>query len=114
MCMTNYGAGIETTAITISTLINFIVGQNFQERVQEEIDNARKEGKLSNPPKLREMREHLPYLAACLNESMRLHPVVGMPLVRTVPEGGCELEGFFLPAGVCSPSLNVTVKLAKY
>jgi cytochrome P450 len=114
MCMTNYGAGIETTAITISTLINFIVSQNFQERVQEEIDNARKEGKLSNPPKLREMREHLPYLAACLNESMRLHPVVGMPLVRTVPEGGCELEGYFLPAGVCSPSLNVTVKLAKY
>jgi cytochrome P450 len=106
MCMTNYGAGIETTAITISTLINFIVGQNCQERVHEEIDKARKEGQLSNPPKLREMKEHLPYLTACLNESMRLHPVVGMPLVRTVPDGGCELEGYFLPAGVCSSSLS--------
>jgi cytochrome P450 len=112
--MTNYDAGIETTAITISTLINFIVSQNCQERAHEEIDKARKEGKLSKPPKLREMRDHLPYLTAFLNESMRLHPVAGIPLVRTVPEGGCELEGHFLPAGVCSPSLKVTVKLAKY
>jgi cytochrome P450 len=113
MCMTNFAAGIETTAITISTLVNFIVGQNCQERAHEEIDKARNEGTLINPPKLREMREYLPYLTACLNESMRLHPVVGMPLVRAVPDSGCELEGYFLPAGVCSPSFKVTVKLAK-
>jgi hypothetical protein len=55
MCMTSYGVGIETIAITISTFINHIVDQNCQERVHEEIDKARK--KWSNPPKLREMRK---------------------------------------------------------
>jgi hypothetical protein len=46
------------------------------------------------------MKEYLPFLSACLSESMRLHAVVGMPLLRVVPEKGAELEGHFLPAGV--------------
>ncbi|KAH7403319.1 benzoate 4-monooxygenase cytochrome P450 [Cadophora sp. MPI-SDFR-AT-0126] len=108
MCMTNYGAGVETIGITVSALVNNIVTHGCQERIHEELDSARKAGKLSNPPKLREMKEHLPYLSACLSESQRLHPGVGMPLLRTVPEGGCELEGHFLPAGT-SIGINLWV-----
>lgn len=76
-----------------------------QERIQTEIDEARKARKLGKIPKLRELKESLPYLNACINESARMHPVVGMPLVRVVPEGGREIEGYFLPAGVSFISL---------
>lgn len=101
MVMTNFGAGVETTAILISTLINQIASHpECQGRVHAELDKARKEGRLEIIPRLRDMREQLPYLNACLMESMRLHPIVGMPLVRVVPEGGIELEGKWLPAGV--------------
>ncbi|KAH7319357.1 benzoate 4-monooxygenase cytochrome P450 [Rhexocercosporidium sp. MPI-PUGE-AT-0058] len=99
MCMTNYGAGVETIGITVSALVNNIVTHGCQDRIHQEIASAKKAGKLSTPPKLREMKDHLPYLSACLSESQRVHPVIGMPLVRTVPEGGCEVEGKFLPAG---------------
>ncbi|KAG4442450.1 hypothetical protein IFR05_002052 [Cadophora sp. M221] len=107
MCMTNYGAGVETIGITISAFLNSIVTHGCQERIHQEMVSATKAGKLSNPPKLREMKENLPYLSACLSESQRLHPVIGMPLVRTVPAGGCELEGKFLPAGKPTTLLSV-------
>ncbi|KUJ24373.1 cytochrome P450 [Mollisia scopiformis] len=100
MVMTNFGAGVETTAIVVSTLINNIVSHpGCQEKVHAELDKARKEGRIGKIPQLREMKEQLPYLNACLMESMRMHSVVGMPLVRVVPEGGVELEGKWLPAG---------------
>ncbi|KAH0594820.1 hypothetical protein MHUMG1_07655 [Metarhizium humberi] len=99
MLGTNFGAGVETTAITISSFLDFVISHpGCQEKVQKEIDEAREAGKLSKLPKLREI-ESLPYLSACLNESKRLHPVVGSPLQRVVPHGGIELEGKWLPAG---------------
>lgn len=106
MAMTNFGAGVETTAITIGVLIdNLISHPECQQKVQAEIDQAQREGKLipCSVPRIRDIQEHLPYLDACLKEGQRLHNVVGMPLPRVVPEGGVELEGHRLPAGV---SLN--------
>ena len=85
----------------LHSLLNYVLSDTgCQAKIQFEIDTARKEGKLSNPPKLREMKDHLPYTSACLNESMRLHPVVGMPLPRMVPEGGSTIDGYQIPAGV--------------
>lgn len=100
MTFTNIGAGVETSGATISNLINSITRHpGTQERIHEDLETARKEGRLSNPPKLGEMKQ-LPFLTACFKESSRLFPAVGMPLVRKVPVGGLELEGYFLPAGV--------------
>ena len=99
--MTNFGAGVETIGVTVSSFIsNVVLRPGCQQLIHEEIDGAGKAGNLSNPPKLREMKEHLSFLNACVSESMRLRPVVGMPLVRVVPEKCAELEGHFLPAGV--------------
>ena len=69
MCMTNYRAGVETIGVTIGAFVNNIVIHGCQERIHQEMDSARKAGKLSTPPKLREMKDHLPYLSACLSES---------------------------------------------
>jgi cytochrome P450 len=104
MSMTNFGAGVDTTSATVSILIDIIVRYpGSQERVNREIDSARREGTLSSPPKLGEMKQHLPFLNACLKESIHLAPVVGMPLMREFPKTGLELEGYYLPAGVRTP-----------
>lgn len=106
MCFTNFGAGVETTAVTVTSIVYQIVSHpGCQEKVHAELDAAKRDGKLSYPPKLREMKDHLPYLDACLSESMRLHHVVGMPLPRVVPEGGCTLDGYKIPAGVSFATL---------
>ena len=103
MTLTNFGAGVETIAITVSALIcNVLDNPGCQEKIQAEIDAALKAGTLSKTPKLRELQDSLPFLNACLCESMRLHHAIGMPLPRIVPKGGVELEGHFLPEGVSS------------
>lgn len=42
----------------------------------------------------------MPYLQACIKESLRLHPATGLPLARVVPEGGATISETFFPAGV--------------
>lgn len=109
MILTNFGAGVETIGITVSTLICKILDHpDCQEKIQAEIDTALKSGKISMTPKLRDLQDHLPYLNACISESMRLHNAIGMPLPRVVPPGGVELEGYFLSAGVGFPFLDET------
>lgn len=45
--------------------------------------------------------QKLPCLQAVLKESMRMHPAVGLPLGRVVPEAGAVIAGQYFPAGVC-------------
>lgn len=44
------------------------------------------------------MRE-LPYLDACINEALRLHPPFSIPLERVVPKDGVTILGRFFEAG---------------
>ncbi|KAF4633223.1 hypothetical protein G7Y89_g4902 [Cudoniella acicularis] len=56
ICLTNFGAGVETIAITVGTLIaNVLSRPGCQECIHAEINEARKEGKLSLPPRIREV-----------------------------------------------------------
>lgn len=72
MSLTNFGAGVETTAIVVSTLINQIVSHpGCQQKGHAGRDKAKKDGKIGNIPRLRDMKEQSPYLNACLLESMR-------------------------------------------
>ncbi|KAJ2829267.1 hypothetical protein IWW50_000948 [Coemansia erecta] len=41
----------------------------------------------------------LPYLEACLHESMRMMPIIQAMLPRVVPEEGTTIKGHFLPGG---------------
>lgn len=67
-------------------------------RLTTEIDKHVSDGTLSMPVKYAEAIQ-LPYLKACINEGMRLHPSVGLNMPRDVPPGGANISGTFFPAG---------------
>lgn len=41
----------------------------------------------------------LPYLNACLEEGLRIHPPIPTGLLRTVPKGGDTIDGHWIPGG---------------
>lgn len=68
------------------------------EKLTAEIDEAIADGVLSIPVAYVEAVK-LPYLKACINEGMRLHPSVGLTMPRVVPAGGATISGFQFPEG---------------
>ncbi|KAJ1878346.1 hypothetical protein LPJ57_003467 [Coemansia sp. RSA 486] len=46
-----------------------------------------------------ECKEHLPYVEACIYESMRVHAIAGAALPRVAPTGGVFIQGRFIPQG---------------
>ncbi len=67
-------------------------------KLTTEIDNAVADGSLSFPVTYAEAIK-LPYLKACINEGMRVHPSVGLTMPRNVPVGGAAISNFYFPAG---------------
>jgi len=67
-------------------------------RLTAEIDAAVANSTLSTPIAYAEAIK-LPYLKACINEGMRLHPSVGLTMPRLVPAGGVTISGFYFPEG---------------
>jgi cytochrome P450 len=94
-------AGADTTATTLRMTVLFACSAPGNLRkVLDELDAADKAGKLSRPmARDSEIRAHLPYLCACIKETLRMWPpVLGMGF-KEVPEGGDTINGYFLPAG---------------
>jgi cytochrome P450 len=99
MATSNVFAGSDTTAISLRSIIYYLLkNPQCKKKFISEIDERKKRGKLSDPVKLEEANE-MPYLQACMYEALRLHPAVGMSLPRVVPADGIEIDGKFLPAG---------------
>lgn len=71
----------------------------MRSQLREEIDTKFKD---LNDPEFLPFTEtqSMPYLSACIKESLRLHPATGLPMARVVPEGGETISGKFFPAGV--------------
>ncbi len=41
----------------------------------------------------------LEYLNACIEEALRVHPPVPLGLLRTVPDSGDFIDGYWVPGG---------------
>lgn len=92
-------AGTDTTAIAInSVLYHLMRNPQAYAKLTNEIDAAASAGSISSPISYAEATR-LPYLKACINEGMRLHPSVGLTMPRVVPAGGATISGFTFPAG---------------
>jgi cytochrome P450 len=92
-------AGADTTAIAINSILYHLMrNPAVYEKLTAEIDAAVANGTLSMPVAYAEAVK-LPYLKACINEGMRLHPSVGLTMPRLIPAGGATISGFYFPEG---------------
>ena len=100
MATSNIFAGSDTTAISIRSIIYYLLkNPDYKRKLVEEIDNRKNEGRLSIPVTVEESKS-MPYLQACMYEALRCHPAVGMSLPRVTPPGGIEIDGRYIPQGV--------------
>ncbi|KAH8883489.1 cytochrome P450 [Thozetella sp. PMI_491] len=95
----NLLAGSDTTAISLRAVFYYLVRHpDCYKKLQAEIDQADRDGKLSNNITYAECLQ-LPYLQAVMKEAMRCHPGVSYPLERIVPPGGAAFCGVHLNEG---------------
>ncbi|KAK0352569.1 hypothetical protein LTR02_017324 [Friedmanniomyces endolithicus] len=93
----NVVAGADTTAASLSAVLYYLLKnpRTFL-RLRADLDAGTAAGTLSSPVTFKQAQD-LPYLQAVVQEALRLHPAVGLPLERVVPPPGAELCGRWFP-----------------
>ncbi|ATY60716.1 Cytochrome P450 [Cordyceps militaris] len=116
MAITNFGAGHETLASTLTAVMAMLgTHPDVQATARQEIrlHKAEKSQKAEESQKSETIISYtdaleLVYTRAVIREAMRLYPVISMGLPRVVPlrDGGLQLHGFHIPPGAivgCNP-----------
>jgi hypothetical protein len=81
-------------------VINLVIRRpKVKQRIQKELDDAKRKGLLSYPFPTYDECVALPYLQATAIESISFHPSIGPVLGRVVLRGGANFERFYLSAG---------------
>lgn len=111
----NVVAGADTTAAALTAIFYCLLKNPATlQKLREEISEAREAGNLASPPTFKEGYA-LPYLQAVIQEAMRMHAPVGLPLQRVVPSGGYHISGHFFPAGtvvgVSVPAIHIDTSI---
>lgn len=100
MIMTNFGAGHETMASTLTSIMAMVGSHpGVQQTLADDVQHMGKQPSYSRVGEA-------PYLQAVIKESKRLHPVIAAALPRRVPGAGLHLHGVRIPASTtvgCSP-----------
>ena len=89
-------AGSDTTAVTLRAIVYYVLkNAHVHRKLQRELDTSN----LAVPVSYK-AAQSLPYLGAVIEEAIRMHPAVGLPLERIVPASGLTLpDGRFLAPG---------------
>lgn len=96
-------AGSDTTAIALNNVMFYLLkNPPCMEKLRAEVDEVMEDGEVVAP---HDKVKHLPYLHACLNESMRLVPPVSFGLPRRTPSEGTTILDDFIP-GETSVSIS--------
>ncbi|KAI1085585.1 cytochrome P450 [Whalleya microplaca] len=97
-CVSNMVAGSDTTAISFSVILYYLIRHpKVLQKLRDEVDGLQKPSDWT--PITFQDSQGMPYFQAIIKEALRLHPAVGMPLERVVPEGGATISGRFFPEG---------------
>jgi cytochrome P450 len=90
-------AGSDTTAIAVNNVMyTLLKNPGSLAKLREELDAALDEDEVIAPY---DKVKHLPYLRACLDESMRMFPPSTFGLPRRTPAEGALILGEFIPGG---------------
>ncbi|KAB8258857.1 cytochrome P450 [Aspergillus pseudonomiae] len=96
----NVIAGSDTTAVAMKTLWhNLLLHPVTMHRLRKELVQAQQQSKLSSPFPAWSEISGLPYLNACVNEALRIHPPFCLPFERVVPAEGMTIGDHFFPGG---------------
>lgn len=100
MAVTNFGAGHETMASTLTSIMALLGShQDVQTQISQEV-------LAMTDPSQYSTATRLPIMQALIKEVKRLYPVISMSLPRKVPSGGLHLHGFYFPPNTtvgCNP-----------
>ncbi|KUI71294.1 Pisatin demethylase [Cytospora mali] len=98
----NVIAGSDSTAVAMKTaMYHLLASPGSLQKLYAELSEAERQNRMSRPHPRWEEVQSLPYLDACVQEALRLHPPFCLPLERVVPDGGMTIKGRFLPPGTC-------------
>lgn len=93
-------AGTDTTAAAVAvTLHHLLQKPEVYRKLQDEVRTVIPT--LDSRPPFQEL-DSLPFLDACIKEGLRISCPSRMRLPRTVPDGGWNFKGHYLPPGVKS------------
>ena len=102
-CSTIIIAGSETSATTLSGITYYLTGDPA--RLQRLVDEVRSAFKTDAEINMTNVGA-LPYLKACIEESLRVYPPTPAGLPRKVPGKGATIAGRWVPGGVSSHLLS--------
>ncbi|CAD6446130.1 eb34554e-537a-4da1-8134-b00c23a8627e [Sclerotinia trifoliorum] len=91
------GAFPTASAINV-TILYALANPRIWELVKKELEIAISNGLISSPVRNSEV-DNLPYLQACINESLRLQPPIVQLRERVVPTGGETIGDTYIPGG---------------
>ena len=90
-------AGSTTTAIAMANVMyQLLKNSECMDKLRAEIDATLDEDEGIAPY---EKVKYLPYLRACLDESLRIYPPISHGLTRKTPEEGSEIAGHYIAGG---------------
>lgn len=91
-------AGQDTTAGLISSLIYYVLSNpHVHSKLLAEINNFEQQGKLSQPVVRHDESTNMPFLMACVRETLRVAPPTPIILPRYVSKGGMVINGTWIP-----------------
>ncbi|KAJ2389022.1 hypothetical protein GGI23_005925 [Coemansia sp. RSA 2559] len=89
--------GTDTTAMTIIWTLHYLL--LYPDAYKRAVREVRGKFARNHTVNYAEGKAELPYIDACIHESMRIRAVSGVFLPRIVPKGGATFQGHFLPGG---------------
>ena len=96
-------AGSDPTAISLTFLVWCMLNRpDLQTKLEEEVSSM--DGEITDAA-----CERLPLLNAVINESLRLYGAAPGGMPRSVPAGGAELGGYFIPSSAIVVTQNWTL-----
>ncbi|PWY94046.1 cytochrome P450 [Aspergillus sclerotioniger CBS 115572] len=105
LCLVLVNAGSISTAVAINNAMYMLLKHpGVLARLREEVDIVADDDEVSIPY---DKVKNLPYLRACLDESMRILPPTPFNLPRKTPPEGCEILSQWVPG-------NTTVSMSSY
>ena len=93
-------AAADTSSAFLGPFVNHVIqNPKVNAKLVQEIQAVESAGKLSSPVPTVDETNEMPFLIACVKETLRFSPSTPFILPRYVSHGGMEVNGYWVPEG---------------